>query len=72
MARGQSDLAQRRKLYEDIDRRLPEMLTALRHRAVDAGLAHAVEGGSEPPSPFGVAPAVGASDDPFDPFRGGT
>ncbi len=75
MVRGQSDLAQRRKLYEDIERRLPEMLTAMRRRAADSGLAAGVygaDGGIEPPSPFGAAPVGGAADDTFDPFKGGT
>lgn len=81
MVRGQSDLAERRKLYEDIDRRLPEMLTSLRHRAVDAELVHPDDGDSAPPSPFGSAPAVQATQDPFadagldqspfEPFGGG-
>lgn len=63
MVRGQSDIPERQKLFEDIERRLPELLTALRHRAVAAGLAAA--GGSEPGSPFGAGPTSPAAADPF-------
>ncbi|WP_297592994.1 vWA domain-containing protein [Mycobacterium sp.] len=66
MVPGQSDVAQRRELYEDIDRRLPETLTMLRRRAVEADLAHPVDGGPQLPTPFGVAPAGEAGDDPFE------
>lgn len=64
MVRGQSDLGQRRKLYEDIGRRLPEMLRALRRRAVEAQLAFP-DSGSQPPSPLGADPVAEATDDPF-------
>lgn len=65
MVVGQADIAQRRKIYADVERRLPELLTALRHRAVEAGLVLAGPDDSEAPSPFGVAPVPQGTDDPF-------
>jgi hypothetical protein len=38
----------------------------LRRRAVEADLAHPVDGGPQLPTPFGVAPAGEAGDDPFE------
>jgi hypothetical protein len=74
MVAGQSDLAQRRKLYEDIERRLPDMLSALRQRAANSDLTAGGDdaGGGSEPSPFGIAPVAGTGDEPFDPFKGGT
>lgn len=66
MVPGQSDVAQRRELYGDIGRRLPDTLTMLRYRAVEAGLAHPADGGPRLRAPFGVAPAAVADDDPFE------
>ncbi|MEZ0362976.1 VWA domain-containing protein [Mycobacterium sp. pUA109] len=76
MVRGQSDVPERQKLYEDIERRLPDLLSGLRQRAASANL---VTGGGPPPSPFGAAAAGPPGADPFaaagaagptDPFAG--
>lgn len=75
MTAGQSDLTQRQQLYQDIERRLPEMLSALRRRASEAGLAGGTDGAdgeTESSSPFGFAPVPGTAEDPFDPFKGDT
>ncbi|HTM85364.1 MAG TPA: VWA domain-containing protein, partial [Mycobacterium sp.] len=64
MVAGQTDTRQRQKLYEDVERRLPELLTALRDHS---GVAQSVPG--DGPSPFGGEPVPGG-DQSFDPFRG--
>ncbi|OOK77335.1 hypothetical protein BZL29_3562 [Mycobacterium kansasii] len=46
---GRTDTAVRQRLYDDVGRRLPELLTALRQRAADAGLVASTDG--EPGSP---------------------
>ncbi|WP_197518687.1 vWA domain-containing protein [Mycobacterium sp. ACS1612] len=71
---GRTDTAARERLYEDVGRRLPELLDGLRLRAVQAGLAVSDEEARQAVSPFGE-PATGApaayDPDPFDPFREG-
>jgi hypothetical protein len=65
---GLTDTAARERLYDDVGRRLPELLSALRHRAVDAGLVRA--GDSDRASPFGDAAPTTARPDPFTPAPG--
>lgn len=65
MVAGQADIAAREKLYEDVGRRMPEILNALRQRAVQADLAPADSGEAGPPSPFGPEPVAEAGFDPF-------
>jgi hypothetical protein len=79
MVAGHADLAARKKIYEDIERRLPELLSMLRQRAVEAQLTPTEAGESEQPSPFGAAPTAQTSFDPFadshvdqTPFTGGS
>jgi hypothetical protein len=71
---GRTDTAARERLYEDVGRRLPELLNGLRLRAVEAGLAVSDDEARQAVSPFGE-PAQGGSaahdPDPFDPFREG-
>ena len=71
---GRTDTAARERLYEDVGRRLPELLNGLRLRAVEAGLAVSDNEARQAVSPFGE-PAKGGSaahdPDPFDPFREG-
>ena len=71
---GRTDTAARERLYEDVGRRLPELLNGLRLRAVEAGLAVSDDETRQAVSPFGE-PAKGGSaahdPDPFDPFREG-
>jgi hypothetical protein len=71
---GRTDTAARERLYEDVGRRLPELLNGLRLRAVEAGLAVSDDEARQAVSPFGE-PAKGGSaahdPDPFDPFREG-
>ena len=71
---GRTDTAARERLYEDVGRRLPELLNGLRLRAVEAGLAVSDSEAKQAVSPFGE-PAKGGSaahdPDPFDPFREG-
>lgn len=71
---GRTDTAARERLYEDVGRRLPELLNGLRLRAVQAGLAVSDDEARQGVSPFGE-PAKGGSaaydPDPFDPFREG-
>lgn len=61
-----TDQAGRERIYEDIGRRLPELLTALRLRAVQAGQASPHDQSGAPGSPFGGDPGAGPSS--FDPF----
>jgi len=68
LAAGLTDTAARERIYDDIGRRLPEMLSALRHRAVEAGLVR--EGDSQAASPFGGAAPMTARPDPFTPTPG--
>jgi len=71
---GRTDTAVRERIYEDVGRRLPELLNGLRLRAVEAGLAVSDSEARQAVSPFGE-PAKGGSaahdQDPFDPFREG-
>jgi len=69
---GRTDTATRERLYEEVARRLPELLNGLRLRAVQAGLAAAHDEPGQGVSPFGDAgPGVPVAHDPFDPFREG-
>ena len=54
---GRTDTATRERLYEDVARRLPELLNGLRLRAVQAGLAAAHDEPGQGVSPFGEAAA---------------
>ncbi|MDH6196283.1 Mg-chelatase subunit ChlD [Mycobacterium frederiksbergense] len=63
MVHGQTNLEQRRKYFDDIERRLPGILAALQ-RAADAQSTSAQPGGDRP-SPFGAAVAAAARFDPF-------
>jgi hypothetical protein len=65
---GLTDTAARERIYDDVGRRLPELLSALRHRAVDAGLVRT--GDSEGASPFGNPAPMTARPDPFTPTPG--
>ena len=63
---GRTDIATRERLYEDVARRLPELLNGLRLRAVQAGLAAAHGEPGQGVSPFGEAgPGVPVAHDPF-------
>ena len=63
---GRTDTATRERLYEDVARRLPELLNGLRLRAVQAGLASPHGEPGQGVSPFGEAgPGVPAAHDPF-------
>jgi hypothetical protein len=64
MVHGQADIARRQKIYDDVERRLPELLTALRHRAAEAKLVSADDDG-QAPSPFSTVPVTHDSEDPF-------
>jgi hypothetical protein len=66
LAAGTSDTAAKQKIYDDINQRLPDLLSALRASAVQAGLASAYDG-EQPNSPFGQAagPGAGSGSDPF-------
>ena len=64
---GRTDTAARERLYEDLARRLPELLNGLRLRAVQAGLAAANDEPGQGVSPFGdTGPGVPAAHDPFE------
>lgn len=65
MVAGQADVAQRRKIYEAVERRLPEILSQLRHRAEEARLTTEESAGSEASSPFGPSPVPDTGFDPF-------
>ena len=73
---GRTDTATRERLYEDVARRLPELLNGLRLRAVEAGLAAAHDEPGQGVSPFGEAgPGVPVAHDPFQstgPIRSGS
>jgi hypothetical protein len=68
---GRSDNAVRQRIYDDVARRLPELLSALRLRAVEAGVANAHDATASS-SPFGETVLATTQPDPFDPFSGGT
>ena len=72
---GRTDTSARERLYEDVARRLPELLNGLRLRAVQAGLAAAYDEPGQGVSPFGDAgPGVSVAHDPFEstgPIRSG-
>ncbi len=71
MVGGQTDIPAREKLFEEIERKLPDMLSGLRARAGAANLVPVGAGASDP-SPFGGDPMPGPGGDPFggDPFTG--
>jgi len=63
---GRTDTARRERLYEDVTRRLPELLSGLRLRAVQAGLASAHDEPGQGVSPFGDAGSrLPVAHDPF-------
>jgi hypothetical protein len=65
---GTTDTTARERLYEDIAQRLPELLSGLRLRAVQAGLAAGFAAPGETASPFDAHAAAvvhSAGDDPF-------
>jgi hypothetical protein len=66
---GLTDTAARQRIYDDVARRLPELLSALRQRAVDAGLVRDSAGGV---SPFGDTSPVAPRPDPFSAAGRGT
>ncbi|MET4429531.1 hypothetical protein ABIA65_002835 [Mycolicibacterium sp. 624] len=61
---GRSDNAARQRIYDDVARRLPELLAALRLRAVEAGVAPPHDPTSHS-SPFGETAAAATQADPF-------
>ena len=65
---GRTDTAARQRLYDDVARRLPELLKALRLRAVEAGIASAHDAAAQP-SPFGDINRSVPQHDPFDADR---
>ncbi|MGB3321322.1 MAG: VWA domain-containing protein [Mycolicibacterium fortuitum] len=66
---GNTDIAAREQLYEEVARRLPEVLNGLRLQAVQAGLASPHDDAGPGASPFGET-AVGAPVG-YDPFADG-
>jgi hypothetical protein len=62
---GLTDTAARERLYDDVGRRLPDLLSALRQRAVDAGLVRARD--SAGASPFSDTSPAAPRPDPFIP-----
>ncbi|MCB0950866.1 MAG: VWA domain-containing protein [Mycobacterium sp.] len=67
---GSTDTAARESLYEEVASRAPALLSALRLRAVQAGLAVPGDGTDEPASPFGNT-GVLTSAPGYDPFADG-
>ena len=64
---GRTDTAAREHLYEEVARRLPELLNGLRLRAVQAGLASPHDEAGQHVSPFGDAtPGFPVGRDPFE------
>lgn len=61
---GRTDNAARQRIYDDVVRRLPELLAALRLRAVEAGVAVPSEPASHS-SPFGETTSTATQPDPF-------
>jgi hypothetical protein len=67
LAAGRTDTAAREHLYEEVARRLPELLNGLRLRAVQAGLASPHDEAGQHVSPFGdAAPGFPVGRDPFE------
>lgn len=67
---GLTDTAARERVYDDVGRRAPELLSALRARAVEAGLVRATDFRSA--SPFGVTASAPPPPDPFTAAEHGT
>lgn len=65
MVNGQADVTQRKKIYEAVERRLPEVLSQLRHRAAEALLTAKEPGEPDASSPFGPSPVPDTGFDPF-------
>ncbi len=64
---GRTDTAARERIYEEVARRLPELLNGLRLRAVQAGLASSNDEARQQVSPFGdAAPGFPVAQDPFE------
>lgn len=69
---GTTDTLARERLYEDVAQRLPDLLTGLRLRAVQAGMTAPFAAPGETASPFGDTPAgIVAGPAGEDPFGGG-
>lgn len=66
---GNTDTAAREKIFEEVGRRLPELLNGLRLRAVQAGVASPHDDQDQGASPFGEA-GHGAAPAGYDPFGG--
>ena len=60
---GLTDNAARERIYDEVGRRLPELLSALRARAADAGVVR--ERDTRGASPFGAAAPAAPRPDPF-------
>ncbi|WP_458318517.1 VWA domain-containing protein [Mycolicibacterium brisbanense] len=67
---GNTDTAAREKIFEEVARRLPELLGGLRLRAVQAGQASPYDDQGQGGSPFGEG-AGGGAPTGYDPFGGG-
>jgi hypothetical protein len=67
---GRTDNAARGRIYDDVSRRLPELLATLRLRAVEAGVAPPHDATSHS-APFGEMASAATQPDSFDPFTGG-
>ena len=65
---GSTDTAAREKIFEDVGRRLPELLNGLRLRAVQAGMASPYDQQGPGASPFGET--GGGAVPGYDPFGG--
>ena len=66
---GRTDNAARQRIYDEVARRLPELLSALRLRALEAGVAVQHDATAHA-SPFGEMASATTQPDPFDPFGG--
>jgi hypothetical protein len=63
---GRTDTAARERVYQDVARRLPELLNSLRLRAVQAGVARTDDERLQAVSPFGDGePGTPLAQDPF-------
>lgn len=66
---GNTDTAAREKIFEEVARRLPELLNGLRLRAVQAGMASPYDQAHDA-SPFGGTVGGGGAAPGYDPFGG--
>ncbi|MGO9350748.1 MAG: VWA domain-containing protein [Mycobacterium sp.] len=65
---GRTDTAARQRIYDDVARRGPELLKALRLRALEAGIGGAHDSAAQA-SPFGDVKSAVPQHDPFDADR---